>query len=376
MHDVDSILREKRLKRFDFSTIEEHNSRAMMEEFFAKTQKLYIDFSQQISGSHKPVFEVCLTHPLSFDAFIANLDRENHFFVGLSYGVLANLFACFMGLLSHPEVMPHIGDSSNTQCRFTKVERGLVDFTYESDLIKKCTPVSKGFPLWNYPKDEDRILYAILLADISYQFILYHEWGHLIGGHLGFLNKALNLHELSELEMDSKAGENTLGTIQGEPIRKVMEFDADFTASVMVSSLAEHLPKLKRTFFQAYPEKLLLEIDIRDTIFFSIMALFHLFQEVRMKRGIRDHQLYPSLYYRFCTLIYGIGIQQEDNPDSIWKDYNYQGVRDFAKTSVLLDFDFQFDEVYNTERIKQDLMAFDQMREELKDKFRSLGIRS
>lgn len=376
MQDVNAILRQKRLKPFDFSEIEEKNSRAMMEEFFVKTKKLYHDFSQQVNGENKPVVQVCLTHPLFFDAFIANLSLENNFFVGLSYGVLANLFACFMGLLSHPEVLPQIGDSSNTQCGFTRVENGLIDFTYESEVVKSRTPIAEGFPLWHYPKDEERILYAILLADISYQFILYHEWGHLIGGHLGFLNKALGLDELSEMEVESQADANTLGTIQSEPIRKVMEFDADFTASVMVSSLAVHLPKLKRSFFQAYPEKLLSKVDIRDTIFFSIMSLFHLFQEVRAKRGVRDHKLYPSLYYRFCTLIYGIGLHVEDDSSSPWKNYSYQGVKDFARTSVLLDFDFQFDEVYNTDRIKKDLIAFDHMREELREQLKGFDIRN
>lgn len=375
MHDVNSILRAKRLKPFDFSVIGDEHHREMLKKLFVTTQEHYHGLSERVGpDNHKPVLEVCITHPLSFDAFIASLQREDHFFVGLSYGVFANLFACFMGLLSHPDVLPHIGSSSITECNFTRAEGGLIDFTYETDAVKKRSPISLGLPIWNYPKDEDRFLYALLLVDIAYGFILYHEWGHLIHGHLGYSNMVLNRDELSELETDLPADRNNLETIQGEPIRKVMEFDADFVASAMTSSLAEHLSKGTRNFFFDYPETFLANVDIKDAILFSIMTMFHLFQEVRLKRGIREHSLYPSLFHRFLTLVDAIGIHA-DNPDSTWKNYNYQGLRDFARASEALGFEFLFDEIYDHDKIKPESRKLHLLRYELSKRIKRLGLR-
>src|SRR4051812_29366186 len=112
MQEIENLLKRKFMRLFQLDAIEE-NSRLMVYEYFKKAQELFNNFSSQPELKVHPEISICITNPLSLNAFIAKLSDANHFLIGLSYGLFANLYACFMGLLSHPDVLPNIGDSSN-----------------------------------------------------------------------------------------------------------------------------------------------------------------------------------------------------------------------------------------------------------------------
>lgn len=366
--NVNAILRKRLLKEFNPESIEE-NSRAIMTRYLHKAQELYDQFSTQPQIRTPVSIRVCATDALSVDAFISRFFEERRFLVGFSYGLFANLYACFMGLLSHPGILPHIGNGANTECRFSVTDYGLLDFTYDHDVVRKRTPLEGGFPLWNYPKDEDRILYATLLADIAFEFILYHEWGHLLGGHLAYLSQALGIDAIAEMEAFEDKENPSAETIRGEPIRKAMEFEADCIAARMITALATQLPKTGRTFFQAYPPAFLSSFDVRDAIFFSILSLFHLFGETRLKKGLINNLLYPAPYYRFCSLLFGIYVDQDEETMQPWLDYEYRGVTEFANASQVLQFHFLFGkEVYDGRSTRKEISKLHNLLEALRSR--------
>lgn len=337
--EIQHILRQKGFTLFDPGILTEVHSKAIVVEYSQKMQEVYDRFCGQVTKAPLQI-TTCLINDLSLDAFIGKLSLPHSFLISLNYGIFANLYACFMGLLACPEILPHIGNSRNTHCMYTTVDYGLTDFTYHNRVVKKNTPVNLGFPLWNYPKDEDRILYALLLFDIAFEFIMYHEWGHLLGGHLSFLNQQYHADGISEIN-DRYQSTHTY-MIDGEPIRKVMEFEADYIAASMICSLPYHLQTTHRSLFQAYPRDFLSRYDPRDAIFFSILSLFHLLEEVRRRKRRHNSNLYPSLYYRFCSLVYCLHNERESETRHLWKDYDYKGVIDFVKTTQTLKFNYSF----------------------------------
>lgn len=358
-NEINYILKRKLLAPVNLNLIED-NTRAILTHYLSKSKETFALFAKQPVNKKEPTITLCLTDSYSLEAFVTSLRHQDHFLVGLSYGLFADIYACFSALLSHPEILPHVGNPSDTHCKFDFCEHGLLDFTFEHDIIKEHTPFERGFPLYNYPKDFDRILYATLLSDIAIQFILYHEWGHISGGHLDYMNHLHKLGEIAEINPTLHATTKILGMIGNEPIRRSMEFEADYIAASMISTIPLNLAIHNRTLFQAYPADFIAKYDARSAVFFSIMALFHLFEEIRIKNNSEPSKIYPSPYFRFCSLVFGISGNSEREPDPYWTDFDHQGVKDFTSASLILGFNFKFaDEVYDEEATRKEIIKLD-----------------
>ncbi len=360
--EINNLLKGRGLSLFDTHLIQEPNSRAIIEEYYEKSKGIFKGVSKQMK-TKDIVVEICMTDSLSIDIFVSPLKQKNNYLLGISYGTFANLYACFAGLMAHPGVLPHIGNPQNTHCRYDFVDYGLMDFTYEHDAIREYTPVSEGIPLWHYPKDEERILYALLLLDMALQFILYHEWGHIIGGHLSFLNTH-HIHGMGENE--NRGGHNLPYLIGDDPIRKVMEFEADYIAARILSAQPYYLNITNRTFFQAFPDGFLGKYNVGDAIFFAVLSVFHLLDEIRRKNKWAEPNLYPATYYRFCSLLYCI-YDETNEAHSFWKNYDYKGVADFVKTTQTLRFDYSFRKyAYSKKATDRELVKLDEQLEQIR----------
>lgn len=354
--EIEKLLGRKLLKPFRAGLVKPDSS-LMVEEFLQKGQQLYKLFSDQVA-LHKPEIHLAGTTNLRTDAFVSNLAGDHAYLVCLSYGLFANLHACFSGLMSHPEIMPHIGNPGNTNCRFTVADYGLLDFTFDNEAVRQNTPFEEGFPLWNYPLDEERILYALLLTDIACEYILYHEWGHILGGHLQYIMQVWGATDIGEVATVEPTAASPI--IMGEPIRKILEFEADYIAAKMVAGIPHALQVHKRTFFQAYPASFLEKYDLRDAVVFSLMGLFHLFRELQVKENKTNSANYPAPYFRFCSLLFGIFRGENSEWTDQWDDYDYRGASEFARVSQLLQFDFLFsEEIYNPEATNAEILKLD-----------------
>src|SRR5437867_3290892 len=82
-----------------------------------------------------------------------------------------------------------------------------------------------------FPEDETRSTYAMLLTEIAFQFLIFHEIGHIVGGHFEILsNQKPCAGILSELN-------HAVPMADGCQLLHVLECDADAFACHATSSI-------------------------------------------------------------------------------------------------------------------------------------------
>lgn len=103
--------------------------------------------------------------------------------VGLYSGSILNLAVLFFILLSHPEVLPELGDPSKETAWFDD----LSDCEWTGTLSKVFSAIRPRSDALNFPKDPARYSAAALMATIALDFLFFHEIGHLVLGHIDYL---------------------------------------------------------------------------------------------------------------------------------------------------------------------------------------------
>jgi hypothetical protein len=142
------------------------------------------------------------------------------------------------------------------------------------------------------PKDEKRILFADVLVQLALEFLVFHEIGHILGGHLETISGKDRSSEISELAQ-----------IGGyESLRKVLECDADaFAAYVMSWTLAgknvaeEILRVFETSIWQPYEFAVL-------TLLTSIGGLFRLLYPSAPAEIDERNTFHPHPAVRACLV--------------------------------------------------------------------------
>lgn len=367
--EIKSILEQEGIEIFD-SDVLPKNCQLIFDTYVNQGQVLYQEAISRINNSHKTDVVFFANNRLSSNASVSLLPEKNIFLVCFNYGLIANIYACFTSLLSHPEVLPQIGNPANTSCSFNIAKNGLTDFTYYNNEIKANIPVSMGFPVLSFSEDKERLLYSRLLTDITMEFCMYHEWGHIIGGHVQYASITQHIQQIPEINSETK---NSIpGKLNGLLIRNIMEFEADFIASSILINLPLRLQSSKSTKFHTYPESFIEKYDMRDAIHFALLTFFHLMQEVRMisNKGWDAH--YPIPYYRFLSLLHAIGETKNKDEKMLWGDYEFRGAEDFLRASLRLNLapklGFAFiAHVYDEDITKKSIIKLAKSVEKLKD---------
>jgi hypothetical protein len=180
-------------------------------------RKLKLDINMEIALIKK-VYP--LAPDIHFD-FIYNSEinasvdnKDGVFFVGIYIGTFFLLSDMFMKMLSTKKVLAHVGNidkesSEKITINALQMERG-VGFRYEEDynLI--------------FPNDIKRKTYAETLTNFALKFLVYHECGHIIRGHLGYVKNSK--FEYSWDEYLPNSAEYNKGILN---LRQTLEMDAD-----------------------------------------------------------------------------------------------------------------------------------------------------
>ncbi|HSR68260.1 MAG TPA: hypothetical protein VLU25_09985 [Acidobacteriota bacterium] len=154
--------------------------------------------------------------------------------IGLNVGTILNLETFFSMLLSHPKVLPEVGDCSR--------EMQWISSLSACDWRQPCKTALKGAALLqeppsSFPLDEARRLYAHRLAILSVDFVFFHEMGHLANGHIEFLETRGRGAALRELESGGPPAADEALDLQA------LEFNADSHAILVLTRDWLRLPE-------------------------------------------------------------------------------------------------------------------------------------
>lgn len=177
--------------------------------------------------------------------------------------VLNNLF---LAIMSHPEVLPKVGDASVEKAKLYNIEEFNVDIVEAAQLAPSL-----------YPNDPARKDYALKLSWIARNFSLEHEFCHISNGHVDWLNNKSNVAAFDEIEIASVAG---LGSLD----RQTLEMDADcYGASHTLLSI-----------FRGDPSKVLAN-PFMNTIADALYAIhFALYATFRISIQAVQRNRYPA----------------------------------------------------------------------------------
>ena len=140
--------------------------------------------------------------------------KNNNYFLRFNRGALQHILGATFGLCCCPAFLPTIGKPDEVAPNL--IEPGfppipLMDQDDGSNIL--------------IPQDQVRANIAHLLADIAIHFMIGHEIGHIVGGHIEALNAISNTTwTISEYR-------NTGNQNKKDPLRHAMECDADSFAS-------------------------------------------------------------------------------------------------------------------------------------------------
>ena len=142
------------------------------------------------------------------------------------------------------------------------------------------------------PRDDQRALVATALTEIAGAFCVFHEVGHIIGGHTGYTSSQLGVSDVAEFSgLSFKLGRNKL-------LRQVWEREADIIAAVMTMSFVLNDADTREHFRECFS---LTENDeeypyqIFSIVLFGIKLLFLYLAQLPTRFAIRSAHPHPLI---------------------------------------------------------------------------------
>jgi hypothetical protein len=203
--------------------------------------------------------------------------HQRMYFVGVNAGTSAYLHSLFSRMLSHPRILPDIGNAANedenrvppTPLRIGKGELVAANFI----------PV--------IPKDPERRYVYEYLTRTAFKFLIGHEITHLIHGHIAYKEDRFGQRGIRELGWKKRDPEPPL-------TRQTLEMDADMGATALqvafVMLAVENVAKIKddlmARFFKS-PEQAMYYLAL------GISPFFRMFGDEPVPAADADVEMYP-----------------------------------------------------------------------------------
>jgi hypothetical protein len=192
----------------------------------------------------------------------------------------------FNNVLRLPYVFPQVGDSAAETPYREPGDGRLVPFELPERL--PVVEALRVLPGVSRPKDDDRALFASTLTELASTFCVFHEVGHVIGGHSGYEASRMWGKPVSEFTGDR------WHFCHRRALRQVMEREADIIATVMTMSFVLNDPATRRHFREClaitgnddlYPYQIL------PILLFSLKVLFGYLAQI--PAGLKVHADHP-----------------------------------------------------------------------------------
>ncbi|MCH7687131.1 MAG: hypothetical protein IH899_10700, partial [Planctomycetes bacterium] len=166
----------------------------VVEDFVEKGRVLYESLVDHMRPQWKQrPLEILIVDNPSLDA------RANHYAdrdqICIFRGALELIYGNILGLLSTPTFFPAMGDIKN-EVRPQNLPGGRFP---RVPLLKNISDADQRTSLF-FPNDQTRMTVAQILAELALEFLIYHEIGHIVGGHLEILRKSFRLTTIAEFQ--------------------------------------------------------------------------------------------------------------------------------------------------------------------------------
>jgi len=169
--------------------------------------------------------EILIVDDASLNAFATNhagCDR-----ICVFRGALEHIYGTILGLLSTPIFFPTIGNVDN-EVRLENLPGGRFPPVL---LLRNVSDADRNTPLF-FPNDQTRMTLAQVLAELALEFLIYHEIGHIVGGHLDIPRYGVRTATIAEFQHAVKPDDCTF--------QHLLECDADAFACHVTSSVHTH----------------------------------------------------------------------------------------------------------------------------------------
>ncbi len=142
-------------------------------------------------------------------------------------GAVEHTYGTILGLLSTPTFFPTIGDVNN-EVRPENLPGGRFP---RVSLLKNASDVDRNTPRF-FPSDQTRMTLARVLAELALEFLIYHEIGHIVGGHLEIPRNGGAVATIAEFQQPATPADCIF--------QHLLECDADAFACHVTSSVHTH----------------------------------------------------------------------------------------------------------------------------------------
>jgi hypothetical protein len=144
------------------------------------------------------------------------------YFIGLFYGTLLLLYEIFRRMLANPNVLVEAGESAKEQLSKKILNAQYTNFEH---FFNAVMPAKGSMPI-----DPVRAELANYLASEAIMFLLLHEYGHIVNGHVDALN-SLQPKKSFEEQLANILSTNSEVEISHIMFRQTCEYDADAWAN-------------------------------------------------------------------------------------------------------------------------------------------------
>ncbi|MEO6978916.1 MAG: hypothetical protein ABI113_11080 [Mucilaginibacter sp.] len=168
----------------------------------------------------------------SYDVNAIVMKDNGIYFIGLFNGAILWIHEIFRILLSCPNVLPEIGESHNEQLAEKIMTAQFINLEH---YVNVTQPKSIAMP-----KDPIRIDVANHFASNIIVFLLLHEYGHIVNGHVDALNSLYQNQAFEEKLTNAEM--NCLQKNNADYImfRQTCEYDADAWATNILLQFVNH----------------------------------------------------------------------------------------------------------------------------------------
>jgi hypothetical protein len=143
-------------------------------------------------------------------------------------GTFEHLYGATLGLLSTPTFLPCIGKVTDEV-----LPQSLPDDSFPPvPLLRDCSEADASTHLF-FPNDQTRTTVAVLMADLALRFLMFHEIGHVVGGHFEMQRAGAEVRAITEFQCDP-------GDRGDVPLAQIRECDADAFACHATASIHIH----------------------------------------------------------------------------------------------------------------------------------------
>jgi len=159
-------------------------------EKFSNIMNICMNVEERLNGrknfdSSAPNIKVCLINNSEMNATIKKYGDT--YYIGVFAGTFLVLDNLFMRMLAHPGLFQEFGNVGVEKEPEKVYEIRTSDYVHVYDLMEGMI----------YPQDVDRVLVANELKTLVVNFIMYHEYGHIMNGHYDYVH-ALHAYAFSE----------------------------------------------------------------------------------------------------------------------------------------------------------------------------------